>query len=311
MTLTVVVDGGGSGCRLAAFDAHGTLCATAANGPASLSLGEEQAWLHISRGLHTLAGQLGEASDWLPPVLNLGLSGALHELRRASFLALIPDSIECTLISDGHAQLLGASGGYPGACLAVGTGSVLHWIDEAGDFAMAGGWGFPVGDEGSGAWLGTQLINAYLWSRDRQTVDNLQTTDAVQATDNINSNGSASVFQALEERIGRSVSDVQHWSTCSRSTEMASLAPLIVAAAEQGDSVALKILNDGVAQCERLLSLAPQQLPLYLVGGLASVYHTRLNESIQVRLKTPHSDALHGLFTLTQPTSIKHSQRCI
>lgn len=278
----MVVDGGGSGCRLAAYDAHGTLCATAANGPASLSLGEEQAWLHISRGLQTLADQLGEPTDWLPASLCMGLSGALQEARRECFLALLPTSIDCTLVTDGHAQLLGASGGQPGACLAVGTGSVLHWRDESGEFGMAGGWGYPVGDEGSGAWLGMQLINAWLWH-----CDSAERNKPV-----------ASVFTALEERIGSGVSMVQAWSTSNRSTEMASLAPMIVAAAEQGDTVAMTILDAGVAQCRRLLSIAPKSLPVYLVGGLAAIYRSRLDETLRERLREPQGDALSGLYSL-------------
>lgn len=277
-----MVDGGGSGCRLAAYDAHGTLCATAANGPASLSLGEEQAWLHISRGLQTLADQLGKSSDWLPPALCMGLSGALQVSRRERFLALLPTSISCTLVTDGHAQLLGASGGQPGACLAVGTGSVLHWRDESGEFGMAGGWGYPVGDEASGAWLGMQLINAWLWHCDSAVRDQPV----------------AAVFTALEERIGSGVSMVQAWSTSTRSTEMASLAPMIVAAADQGDTVALAILEAGVAQCRRLLSIAPESLPVYLVGGLAGVYRPRLEEALRERLREPQGDALSGLYSL-------------
>ena len=282
--LTVVVDGGGSGCRLGAFDAHGTLCATAANGPASLSLGEEQAWLHISRGLTTLAEQLGESSNWLPSELCLGLSGALRSARRERFLALLPPSIKVILVTDGRAQLLGASGGEPGACLAVGTGSVLHWLDDAGNIDMAGGWGFPMGDEGSGAWLGFQLINAYLWYRDTR-----QPNTVVPA-----------IFKALEDRIGVEVSEVQAWSTNTRSTELASLAPMIVSGAEQGDALANTLLERGAEQCARLLSVAPGTLPVYMVGGLANIYQTRLAPSIQKRLHAPQGDAFSGLYSLSQ-----------
>lgn len=282
--LAVVVDGGGSGCRLGAFDAQGTLVATAANGPASLSLGEEQAWLHISRGLTTLAEQLGEAADWLPSELCLGLSGALQSDRRARFLKLLPEQITPTLITDGHAQLLGATGGEPGACLAVGTGSVLHWLDKTGEIGIAGGWGFPMGDEGSGAWLGFQLVNSYLWHRDTRQSDS----------------SVPMIFQALEDRIGSQVSDVQAWSTNTRSTELASLAPMIVYAAEQGDEFANTLLDKGAEQCERLLRLAPEALPVYFVGGLAKIYHSRLSSAIHQRLQATHGDALSGLYSLTQ-----------
>ena len=282
--LTVVVDGGGSGCRLGAFDNQGTLLATAADGPASLTLGEEQAWLHISRCLSHLAEQLGEPSDWLPTELCLGLAGSLHSDRRSRFLKLLPPQINPILVTDGHAQLLGATGGTPGACLAVGTGSVLHWLDESGETTMAGGWGFPMGDEGSGAWLGFQLINHYLWHRDTRLPNTVVPI----------------VFQALEDRIGTEISDVQLWSTNTRSTELASLAPIIASAAEQGDKLANTLLDQGAEQCERLLRIAPAELPVYLVGGLAKIYHSRMSSSVQQRLHVARGDAFSGLYSLSQ-----------
>lgn len=285
-TLTVVVDGGGSGCRLAAFDARGTLCASAANGPASLSLGEEQTWLHISRGLVTLRDQLGEESDWLPEVLCMGLSGALQRRQRERFLTLLPNGVEPILVTDGHAQLLGATAGEPGVCLAVGTGTVLHWLDREGVVERAGGWGFPAGDEGSGAWLGLNLINAYAWFRDTRRRDADEPVPMI--------------FQALEDRIGTDVADLQSWTTHKRSTEFASLAPMIVTAATEGDALAESLLARGARQCERLFAIAPDELSLYLVGGLADTYRSRLGSDWRDRLRPARGNALDGLFHLAR-----------
>jgi glucosamine kinase len=291
MSLTVVVDGGGSGCRLAAFDAQGVRCATAADGPASLTLGLEQAWMHINRGISSLAAQLGKTDEWLPSQLCMGLAGSLQSTRRENFLALIPKSIEPTLVTDGHAQLVGACNGQPGACLAIGTGSVLHWLDEHGKTRMAGGWGFPMGDEASGAWLGAQLINAYLWY-----FDNQRPGDEIPL-----------VFQTLEARIGRETSDIQVWSTKTNSTELASLAPDIVSAAEQGDDLANSILDHGAELIQHLVDIAPSTLPIYLIGGLGNIYLPRLDQIVRDRCKSPHGDALSGLYTISQSEQLAPS----
>ena len=288
-TATVTVDGGASGCRLAAFGADGALRARAVDGPASLTLGEVQAWRHIARGLRTLAGELGLPPDWLPPVLCLGLAGALQRERRERFIALLPASIECRLVTDGHAQLLGACGGEPGACLAVGTGSVLHWLDGEGRDGMAGGWGFPAGDEGSGAWLGLRAVGAYLRARDEGHL-------ALSSGSPLAAPGS--LFAALEKRIGTDVSSVQSWSTRTVSTELASLAPLVVAAAERGDPVAASLLDEGAVRCAALFAIAPPDVPLYLVGGLAAVYRTRLPAHIRARLREPRGGPLEGLLAI-------------
>ncbi len=284
MNITVVVDGGGSGCRLGAFDNHGCLCATAQDGPASLSLGEEQAWKHIRSGISSLAKQLGEPADWLPTHLCMGLAGSLQQSRREHFLSLMPKSIKAVLTTDGLGQLLGAADGQAGACLSIGTGSVLHWLDTSGNFDMAGGWGYPLGDEGSGAWLGAQLINAYLWQ-----LDSHQSNDKA-----------APLFHALEQHIGRDPSDVQNWSTCKTSTELASLVPMIISAEEQGDVLANTLLARGTEQCERLLTLAPDNLPIYIVGGLADIYRPRFQPNIGARIQNPKGDSLSGLYAYSK-----------
>lgn len=279
--MTVVVDGGGTGCRLGAFDASGMLRAKAADGPASLSLGVEQTWENIRRGIKSLADQIGQPEGWMPARLCMGLAGGLRSERRDEFLALIPAPVEKTLVTDGHAQLIGATGGQPGICLAVGTGSVIHWMNPDGTIGLAGGWGFPMGDEGSGAWLGAKLINLYIWHRDT------------------GANDVPAIFEALESRIGRSVSDVQTWSTCKSSTELASLVPIIVATAAGGDAIARSLLQEGANECERLLALAPRDLPIHMVGGLAEAYRPLLAMSSRTRLRPGRGDVFAGLYTIS------------
>lgn len=285
--MTVVVDGGGTGCRLGAFDSGGMIRARATDGSASLSLGVEQTWKHIRRGLKSLADRLGQPDDWMPERLCMGLSGALQGERRRAFLAMLPTSVETILITDGQAQLMGATGGEPGICLAIGTGSVIHWIDACGNAGSAGGWGFPMGDEGSGAWLGARLINGYLWHRDKVAHEG-------------QNNDMPAVFKALEAHIGTSVSDVQIWSTCKGSTEVASLAPIIVTAADGGDPTARALLQSGAAECERLLALAPQSLPVHIVGGLAVAYRPHLSAATRARLRPARADIFAGLYMISR-----------
>lgn len=287
--LTIAVDGGGSGCRLGAFNDQGAMVATATEGPANLSLGEDQAWRNIRRGLSKLAAQIDESENWLPAKIMLGLAGSLQIDRRARFESLLPPEIIPTIVTDGHAQLLGASGGAAGACLAVGTGSVLHWLDNNGVTGMAGGWGYPIGDESSGAWLGMQLINAYLWHRD---------TNDPEASMPL-------VLKWLEDKIGRDVSDIQLWSTNTSSTALASLAPIVVSAADQQDFLANEILAKGAEQCMRLLRVAPSDLPIFLVGGLAKIYQARLSADLKHRIHTPIGDALTGLYLLSEDQQTK------
>ena len=58
--------------------------------------------------------------------------------------------------TDAYIAALAAHSGSPGAVIIVGTGSVGYRIEAAGHCRLVGGWGFPIGDEGSGAWIGRQ-----------------------------------------------------------------------------------------------------------------------------------------------------------
>lgn len=290
-SLTIVVDGGASGCRLAAFDDLGRQRAIAQSGPASLSIGVDKAWQHISQGISSLAAQIGEADNWLPQKLWMGLAGSLQSTRHNQFLSLIPDGIDPVVITDGHAQLLGAASGKPGICLAMGTGSVIHWLDAQGNLNHAGGWGYPIGDEGSGAWLGAQLLNHYIWYRDNRTTNaNLST-----------------MFAALEQRIGTDVSDIQLWSTSNSSTNIASLAPIVVESANKGDELATVIVNSGTDYCQKLIELAPANLPVFVVGGLADLYMAPLKIIYGNRCQPAAGNALNGLYRFAKEQRSQNS----
>lgn len=294
--LTIVVDGGASGCRLAAFDNCGVQCAFAQDGPASLSIGQDKAWQHIRQGLSSLAVQIGESEDWLPQYLWMGLAGTLQTTRYEHFLSLVPAEVYPVVTTDGHAQLLGAARGKPGICLALGTGSVIHWLDTEGNLDKAGGWGYPIGDEGSGAWLGAKLVNRYLWYRDMSLNKNMQSKDI-----------SSSMFYALEQRIGKDVSDIQLWSTNTSSTEMASLAPIIADAANTGDELAKNLVDSGIHYCQKLIDLAPENLPVFIVGGLADLYTPHLKEIYGDRCQPAAGNALNGLYTFAEQQRSQHS----
>lgn len=282
MAVIMAVDGGGSRCRVAAFSEAGEILARASiEEHASLSLGVNEAWQHIEAGISVLRQSLNQPPGWLPDRLMMGLAGSLQQTRRKKFLALVPDSLPCVLVTDGHAQLLGATGGKPGVCLAIGTGSVLHWLDGDGHAGMVGGWGFPVGDEGSGAWLGMRLVQSYLWHHDGKRQ-------------------SGSLIQAIEQRVGSSVSEIQQWSTQSQSSVLAQLAPLAFEHAAAGDTLALSLIRQAADHALELVALAPADLPVYIVGGVGEQLRELLMESLGSRVVRAEGDALHGLWQLSQ-----------
>lgn len=62
-----------------------------------------------------------------------------------------------TVVHDSR-LLLAAGGASTGVAVIAGTGSAAWGRNEAGEEARAGGWGYLLGDEGSGYWLGREAV---------------------------------------------------------------------------------------------------------------------------------------------------------
>jgi N-acetylglucosamine kinase-like BadF-type ATPase len=54
--------------------------------------------------------------------------------------------------------LLAAGGARTGVAVIAGTGSAAWGVNADGEEARAGGWGYLLGDEGSGYWLGREAV---------------------------------------------------------------------------------------------------------------------------------------------------------
>lgn len=55
----------------------------------------------------------------------------------------------------------GSLNAKPGINLVLGTGSIAFGIDDKGNKMRCGGWGYFVGDEGSGYYIGKKIINIF------------------------------------------------------------------------------------------------------------------------------------------------------
>ena len=149
------VDGGGTGTRVRMVHSNGRLLGEGHSGPSGLTQGIEQAWTHIRLAI-VAAIQSSDLRGLAAPVpgntaLGLGLAGANNPRLHQQFVRTNPGYHSLRLESDAYTSLLGAHGGTPGAMLAVGTGSVGLALHASGRRVGVGGWGFPSGDDGSGA----------------------------------------------------------------------------------------------------------------------------------------------------------------
>jgi hypothetical protein len=96
-----------------------------------------------------------------------------------------------------------------------------------------GGWGFPLSDEGSGAWLGSRALTQVLHAHDGL----LPWT---------------SLLRALFERFQNDPYAIVRWMRDSRPRDYAAFAPIICSQASQGDAAARYLMQSAAAHIDAL-----------------------------------------------------------
>jgi glucosamine kinase len=106
----------------------------------------------VERRLGELLGELGPVR---PAACCAGAAGAEVPEARARLAAVLARLLPGTAVEVVHdARLvLAAAGLDQGVALVAGTGSVAYGRSASGNEARAGGWGWLLGDDGSGTWI--------------------------------------------------------------------------------------------------------------------------------------------------------------
>jgi glucosamine kinase len=277
------VDGGGTGTRVRVWTNGGALIGHGEAGPSALSQGIEQAWKHIGEAVARAFQSAGlPAPAPAHCVLGLGLAGAVAPHLAAAFFRGAPEYALIVLETDARTALLGAHAGRPGAIVAVGTGSVGEALHADGRRVAVSGWGFPVGDEGSGAWMGLRAMQV-----------------AHRALDGRGPAG------PLAHAVWRRTSDrrdaLLEWCSRAGQHDYAQLAPLVFECAET-DAAAEALLRETAHEIEDMaLALDPElQLPIVLLGSIGQRMAERLPAALRARLVEPAGDAVDGAHRLVR-----------
>jgi len=279
LLFAIGIDGGGTGTRAVLADRHGRELAQGRGGPSGLGLGIERAWASIGAACADAFTRAGLAFDWAQCALGCGLAGVNNAAWLAAFRAQAPlDAL--AIESDAYTTVVGAHGGAPGLIVALGTGSIAAALDAAGDCRIAGGFGFPSGDEASGAWLGLRAL-AYA----QQALDGRAPRDAFAGA-------------LLAETGARDRDALVQWSCDANQTIYARLAPIVLAHRTHPYAAAL-IAQAGDEIGKMIDALDPQQaLPVALCGGLADALAPAVPARHASRLRAPLDDSAHGALRL-------------
>lgn len=158
MRLYAGIDGGQTSSTAAIGDETGRVLGRG-NGPAADEVGEGPESTRLRDALREALQQALLAAGLAPDThfdrIVAGISG--YEGRVYGQAPVLPaDSL--TLVHDSINAHAGAFEEGPGVIVIAGTGSVAYARNQQGGEALAGGWGFLFGDEGSAFWLARSAL---------------------------------------------------------------------------------------------------------------------------------------------------------
>ena len=280
MGFRIGVDGGGTGCRVAIADSAGQVLARAEGGAANIATNFETARANILRTVSLAFVNAGiPKPDMAEATAVLGLAGANLGDYSARLHASLPFG-QANIISDAETTLVGAIGEADGVIGAIGTGSV-YGRREQGVFTQLGGWGFLLGDDGSGARLGRDLLHLAILAHDGLAPHSSLTRDIIKE------------YQGSPLNI---VEQAQAFSP----KDFGQFAPRIVKAAAADDQNAESILAQHTKIVQKSIDavgFAPDKA-FCMLGGLGAVFLKRLPQPYQTAAHQPLGNALDGAVSL-------------
>jgi N-acetylglucosamine kinase-like BadF-type ATPase len=208
--------------------------------------------------------------------VGIGVAGGSAEYSENWLREIVSDVTPWALIapsSDHEIALVGAHGKREGVLILAGTGSVAYGVNAEGQSWRVGGWGYLLGDEGSGYWLGNQALQAVARMADGREVETSLMT---------------AILDRLEIADPRQIIAWLYHREGVRTAEVAKLALLVLEHAAHGDEVAQAIVERGAEELARHVQTIIRRLKMdtpaiAFAGGLLTAVNP-LSEALCAKL---------------------------
>jgi len=253
------IDAGGTKTTCFLADGQGRVIGEARGGGANLQSAGE---LEVEKVLHHVMDAAIGDRDVRPDAICLGIAGvdrpedtaAVHSImRRIGFKARV------IVVNDALVALVAGAGDAAGVVVVAGTGSIAYGRDASGRAARAGGWGYLLGDEGGGFWIGRAALTACVREFDGRGPVTLLTPMILEHL------GLSTPSELIREIYYRDV----HRHT------IAGIARLVQRAMEQRDAIAVDILTRASVELASAagsviarLEMRGDEFPTVLAGGI-------------------------------------------
>jgi N-acetylglucosamine kinase-like BadF-type ATPase len=266
--LILAIDGGQTSTKSLLATAEGRVLSSGRGGPSDhfhIAGGVEKNRAAIHGAVESALAAAGiEATNIA--AITLGLTGVPPEGDARNVVYEIIREVvrpeQVTLVADYVTNLTGASGGNPGVVLIAGGGAIGYGVTSDGHTALAGGYGYLLGDEGSAFKIGIAAIRAATFADDLR---------GPQTTLN------QLICGYFEIDSIRKVTQIVYKAGFSRD-RISLLTPIVAQAAAEGDAEAKKIIADaghslglvGLGVIRQLFS-AGDHVEVYRTGGVFNI----------------------------------------
>jgi N-acetylglucosamine kinase len=268
------IDAGGTKTVCLLADQTGAILSEGRGGGANLQASGE---LEVEKVLHEVMERaLGDRDEIRPSAICLGIAGVDRQrdadairgiMRRIGFKSRV------LVVNDALIALTAGVGDESGLVVIAGTGSIAYGR-KGHRAARSGGWGYLLGDEGGGFWIGRAALSAVVRQFDGRG-PSTQLTDLVLR--NMHLHSPTELIHAIYDR------GLQRHA-------VAGIAAVVREASAAGDAVATEILGRAATELGAAASAVVQTLGMrgsvfrtVLAGGIFRAIPT-LADAVTLRL---------------------------
>ena len=254
--LLIGIDGGGTHSTAVAAYPDGRIAAVAYGGGLNFhNSGVETVRLRLEEMVDELCRKSGcEAEEICVGMSALDAPADAATTRLFAAGTLRTEQLD--LQSDAYIALMGFTMGKPGVIVICGTGSMLLMLDGSGQQHAAGGWGYLLGDAGSGYTLAREGLLAVIDASEG-------TGPATSLVQDALSFFGADAPRGLIDRI---------YDPSATPDQLAGFARHVLTRAKENEPVSLEILRRNMARLARsaaqLISQSPESGRIGLYGGI-------------------------------------------
>lgn len=270
------IDGGGTKTDFLLTDLNGNEIKRIILGPSNpVSIGIDNTKTCLEQGINQICGDIDKREISLFAGIAGGISGNNREIIN-KFLSSFGFG-KFRNASDTDSALEISLSGENGVAVIIGTG-IVAFCEVDGKRHRIGGWGYLIDKGGSGFHLGSDALNSALQFLDGR-------------------GGSETILKLVEEKLRKplpdSISDIYQGGNAY----IASFAPIVFSAYENGDKEAEKILDRNTYEIAKIIRtgidfLAGGKGKIVLCGGLC-----RMQKVLEPFLKKHLGENIHFEFS--------------